>query len=146
MRKISWWSAAVLSMLLGDAATSQAQALTGAADAFAENATDANLERMRSAAYSAYTRQEYALQPDGNLRGRVRGVDSTGTLTPARVKLFFVRHGEIISQASPNSDGEFQANGLAPGYYSVISYGQGGFCFDRCQGRRASGEVGTAEG
>jgi hypothetical protein len=126
MRWKNWWSAAaVLSAVLGGAQVSQAQALTGAADVLAES--DASLDRMRSAAYSAFTRQEYALQPDGNLRGKVRAVDSAGSLTPARVKLFFVRHGEIISQASPDANGVFQAGGLAPGYYSVISQGDGGF-------------------
>lgn len=126
MRWKNWWSAAaVLSAVLGGVQVSQAQALTGAADALAES--DASLDRMRSAAYSAFTRQEYALQPDGNLRGKVRAVDSAGSLTPARVKLFFVRHGEIISQASPDANGVFQAGGLAPGYYSVISQGDGGF-------------------
>lgn len=124
MRWMNWWSAAaVVSALLGYTPTSQAQALT--ADSLA--VSDAALDRMRSSAYAALMRQEYALQPDGNLRGKARVVDASGTLTPARVKLFFVRHGEIVSQASPDSEGNFQATGLSPGYYSVISNGPGGF-------------------
>ncbi|MGC3968232.1 MAG: hypothetical protein QM775_12930 [Pirellulales bacterium] len=123
---MNWLSAAtVLSAVLSNVDTSQAQALTGAADTMAESG--ASLDRLRSAAYSAFTRQEYALQPDGNLRGKVQAVDTAGSLTPARVKLFFVRHGEIISQASPDTQGVFQVGGLAPGYYSVISQGDSGF-------------------
>lgn len=108
-----------------------AQALLEAADAkkeslaaeTVETAVDAN---VRSAAYASYMRHEYALQSDGNLKGKVRMVDAGGSLTPARVKLMFVRHGEVVSQASPNAEGVFQASGLTPGYYSVIAEGQSG--------------------
>jgi len=115
--------------LLGFVPTAaEAQALLEAADAKKENfaetvAVDAN---VRSAAYASYMRHEYALQQDGNLKGKVRIVDAGGALTPARVKLFFVRHGEVVSQASPNSEGVFQATGLTPGYYSVIADGASG--------------------
>jgi hypothetical protein len=108
-----------------------AQALLEAADAkketLAAETVDATVDaNVRSAAYAAYMRHEYALQSDGNLKGKVRMVDAGGSLTPARVKLFFVRHGEVVSQASPNAEGVFQASGLTPGYYSVIADGQSG--------------------
>ena len=119
--------AALVSLSLADGDQVQAQAITRTADAVRENtAVESNFDRLRSAAYASYTRHEYALQPDGNLRGTARNVDSAGGLTPSRVKLFFVRHGEIVSQATPDAEGTFQASGLSPGYYSVISYGQGG--------------------
>lgn len=106
-----------------------AQALREAADVRNENAVaetaavDAN---VRSSAYAAYVRHEYALQSDGNLKGKVRMVEAGGALTPTRVKLFFVRHGEVVSQATPNAEGTFQATGLTPGYYSVIADGPSG--------------------
>lgn len=108
-----------------------AQALLEAADAKKENVAAETVEtvvdaNVRSAAYASYMRHEYALQSDGNLKGKVRMVDAGGSLTPARVKLFFVRHGEVVSQASPNAEGVFQASGLTPGYYSVIAEGQSG--------------------
>lgn len=106
----------------------EAQALLEAADAKRENAVDtvAVDANVRSAAYASYMRHEYALQQDGNLKGKVRMVDAGGTLTPARVKLFFVRHGEVVSQTTPNSEGIFQATGLTPGYYSVVAEGASG--------------------
>lgn len=106
----------------------EAQALLEAADAKKENAVDtvAVDANVRSAAYASYMRHEYALQQDGNLKGKVRMVDAGGTLTPARVKLFFVRHGEVVAQTTPNSEGIFQATGLTPGYYSVVADGASG--------------------
>jgi hypothetical protein len=80
-----------------------------------------------SAAAAAYQRHEYALQNDGNLLGKVQTVDDLGPLIPARVRLYFVRRGAVVTHALPDETGTFQATGLSPGYYSVVAAGQGGF-------------------
>jgi len=80
-----------------------------------------------SAAAAAYQRHEYALQADGNLLGKVQTIDDGGSAIPARVRLYFVRGGAVVTHALPDEQGTFQASGLTPGYYSVVAAGQGGF-------------------
>jgi hypothetical protein len=80
-----------------------------------------------SAAAAAYQRHEYRLQPDGNLLGKAHTIDTTGTSIPARVRLYFIREGAVVTHAVPDEQGMFQASGLTAGYYSVVAAGQGGF-------------------
>jgi hypothetical protein len=80
-----------------------------------------------SAAAAAYQRHEYTLQPDGNLLGKVQTIDDAGSSIPARVRLYFLRRGAVVTHSLPDEQGSFQASGLTPGYYSVVAAGQGGF-------------------
>lgn len=88
------------------------------------NALSAN--EMESVA-QAYQRHEYTLQSDGNLAGKIMMFDSSGIASPARVKLYFLRDREVVSQAMPDEYGMFQAANLQPGHYALVAAGQGGF-------------------
>jgi hypothetical protein len=74
-----------------------------------------------------YNRHELALGVDGNLPGNLRVFDESGRLVPARVKLYFLQSGKVVSQATPNDDGDFQVAGLKAGAYSIVAAGQSGF-------------------
>lgn len=80
-----------------------------------------------AAADAWYERHELSLGIDGNLPGNLRVFDDAGKLVPARVKLYFLQSGQVVSQATPNDDGDFQVVGLKPGAYSVVAAGPSGF-------------------
>lgn len=96
-----------------------------AAERAAESAASSLTELESSA--EAYQRQEFTLQADGNLVGKVMSFDSEGTAIPARAKIYLLRGSEIVTQAMPNEEGVFQAADLQPGLYSVVVAGQSGF-------------------
>lgn len=75
----------------------------------------------------AYQRHEYTLQADGNLAGKIMVFDSSGASLPARVKLYFLRDSEVVSQSMPDEYGTFQAANLQPGQYALVAAGQSGF-------------------
>jgi hypothetical protein len=86
------------------------------------------LDREEIAAEDAwYDRHELSLGVDGNLPGNLRVFDDNGKLIPARVKLYFLQAGKVVSQSTPNDDGDFQAVGLKPGTFSLVAAGQSGF-------------------
>ena len=99
------------------------------ADLVAESAVShsaMSATEMESVA-EAYQRHEYTLQSDGNLAGKIMMFDSSGIASPARVKLYFLRDQEVVSQAMPDEYGMFQAANLQPGHYALVAAGQGGF-------------------
>lgn len=99
--------------------------ITRAADGLA---AAGELDREEVAAEDAwYDRHELSLSVDGNLPGNLRVFDDNGKLIPARVKLYFLQSGKVVSQTTPNDDGDFQAVGLKPGTYSLVAAGQSGF-------------------
>jgi len=67
------------------------------------------------------------LRVDGNVSGRVRSFEASGTLQPARARVYFVRNRTIVTSARSDEWGRFQVIGLQPGVYSVIAVGQEGF-------------------
>jgi hypothetical protein len=85
------------------------------------------LDREEVAEDAWYDRHELALGVDGNLPGNLRVFDDSGKLIPARVKLYFLQSGKVVSQATPNDDGDFQVVGLKAGAYSIVAAGQSGF-------------------
>jgi hypothetical protein len=92
------------------------------------NAVADTLNREEVAAEDAwYDRHELSLGVDGNLPGNLRVFDESGRMVPARVKLYFLQSGKVISQATPNDDGDFQVVGLKSGTYSLVAAGQSGF-------------------
>lgn len=99
-----------------------------AADSKVADAADGNVAMTREVAEEAwYDKHELSLTSDGTIPGNLRVFDENGSLVPARVKLFFVREGQVVSQTLPNEQGDFQVTGLQPGIYSVIAAGQSGF-------------------
>jgi len=101
-----------------------------AADKAAEEAAvgEVNLTADEIAAEDAwYNRHEMSLGSDGNLPGNLRVFDESGSLVPAAVKLYFLQSGQVVSQATPNDAGDFQAVGLRSGTYSVVAAGSSGF-------------------
>lgn len=97
----------------------------------AVNAADAKADTVADV-YEAskdvwYEKHEMALTTDGSVPGNLRVFDSSGALVPARVKLFFIQEGQVVSQTLPNEQGDFQLSGLQPGVYSVVAAGQSGF-------------------
>lgn len=74
-----------------------------------------------------FANHEMPVSADGNLPGELRVFDESGNLVPARVRLFFLQQGEIVTQTRPDDQGNFQAVGLIPGVYSVVAAGPEGF-------------------
>jgi hypothetical protein len=113
-------------------ATADAQVQTrtadlSAVDKVADSAVKERDADFRDAEDSWYDKHEMSLGPDGNIPGNLRVFDESGALVPARVKLFFLRDGQVVTQTMPNEQGDFQISGLQPGTYSVVAAGQSGF-------------------
>lgn len=64
---------------------------------------------------------------DGNITGRVSAFTASGTLEPARARVYFVQKGKVMTSARSDEEGRFQASGLEPGVYSVLAVGRKGF-------------------
>lgn len=90
-------------------------------------AEGAKVERSLTSEEAWYDKHEMSQTTDGNLPGNLRVFDNAGNLVPARVTLFFVQNGQVVSQARANEQGDFQASGLQPGIYSLVAAGQSGF-------------------
>lgn len=67
------------------------------------------------------------LQVDGNLKGRLNTVDSSGKPSPTQGKVSFLQNGQVIAAVQADVGGVFQVPGLKPGVYSVIASGPEGF-------------------
>jgi hypothetical protein len=116
--------------LMGPEAFAQAPVPVQKADLKIATANDAAADEVRkafAAEEALLERHEMSLTPDGNVPGSLKFFDDSGTLTPARVRLYFVQKGQVVSQSLPNEQGEFQASGLQPGIYSMVAAGQSGF-------------------
>lgn len=74
-----------------------------------------------------YANHELEINENGAFPGELKVFNESGQLVPARVKLFFVRNGQIVTQTLPNEDGTFQMVGLQPGIYTIVAAGQEGF-------------------
>lgn len=127
--------AIVLSALIVEFVSAQAPTRTADLSAVIKKAganaaadTAVNAADAHEAAEEAwYDKHEMSLTSDGTIPGNLRVFDENGSLVPARVKLFFLKEGQVVSQTLPNEQGDFQVSGLQPGIYSVIAAGQSGF-------------------
>ena len=69
------------------------------------------------------------LRADGRLPGRINIVDPD-TGEPAFAKdltIAFVQHGKVVAEVHPGFDGAFEAEGVAPGVYSLVGHGPDGY-------------------
>jgi hypothetical protein len=90
-------------------------------------AEGAKADRDYTAEEAWNDKHEMSLTTDGNVPGNLRVFDDAGNLVPARVTLFFLQNGQVVSQSRANEQGDFQASGLQPGIYSLVAAGQSGF-------------------
>lgn len=69
------------------------------------------------------------LDEDNSVRGRIAVIESgTGSLTSvSKVRIRFVRKGEVKATVTPSADGSFKVRGLKPGVYSMIAAGDDAF-------------------
>ncbi len=69
------------------------------------------------------------LRADGRLPGRINIVDpDTGEPAFARdLTIAFVQHGQVVTEVHPGIDGAFEAEGVAPGVYSLVGHGPEGY-------------------
>jgi len=81
------------------------------------------------AVVTATAASSYALDPRGSLSGTVVTVDpSSGRFVGIQdCFVHFVRFGKIVKMVHPGQGGNFVADGLPAGYYSVIVNGPAGF-------------------
>ncbi len=112
--------------------TANAQVQTRTADLAAVGKAVGSAVKERSADFKEaedafYDKHEMSLGPDGTIPGNLRVFDESGALVPARVKLFFLRDGQVVTQTMPNEQGDFQITNLQPGTYSIVAAGQSGF-------------------
>ncbi len=115
---------------LSENANAQVQTRTADLSAVGKMADSAVKDRsadFKEAEDAYYDKHEMSLGPDGNIPGNLRVFDESGALVPARVKLFFLRDGQVVTQTMPNEQGDFQITNLQPGTYSVVAAGQSGF-------------------
>ena len=66
------------------------------------------------------------LRVDKNLAGRASLLGPSAERLPARVRIAFVRGGQVVQSTRSGEGGLFQVPGLAPGLYSVIAAGREG--------------------
>ncbi len=69
------------------------------------------------------------LRADGRLPGRINVIDpETGLVSPAReMTIALLQNGEIVTEVHPGIDGVFEAEGVAPGIYSLVGHGDEGY-------------------
>jgi hypothetical protein len=121
-------AALVIAVAYASMATAQVTRTADIAVVNKAEADNAAVADTRVAAEEAwYDKHELSLTSDGTIPGNLRVFDENGSLVPARVKLFFLREGQVVSQTLPNEQGDFQISGLQPGIYSVVAAGQSGF-------------------
>ncbi len=69
------------------------------------------------------------LDADGILTGRLTVIGPAGgrLLPIERVRVRFIRSGEVMATTLPLADGSFSVSGLKPGVYAVVAAGEQGF-------------------
>ncbi|MGE0378385.1 MAG: hypothetical protein AB7I48_12775 [Planctomycetaceae bacterium] len=69
------------------------------------------------------------LRADGRLPGRINVVDpETGLVSAARdMKIALLQNGRVVTEFQPGIDGVFEAEGVAPGVYSLVGHGEEGY-------------------